>query len=180
MKKTLKPVKKKIKNILLSFYTYFWSHLFSLSANIINTAKMTVLVRSLKSCGSHLLVQFPVMITHPDCVELGDNVSFAAYVHIWGGGCVSIGNRVMVGANSSISSLTHDYNQKYMYRTLVKKAVYIGDDAWIGSNCSILPGVTIGHGAVVGAGSVVLHDIPPDTIVAGVPARVIKQWKYDE
>ena len=56
--------------------------------------------------------------------------------------------------------------------------IVIEDDAWIGMNCIILKGVTVGRGAVVGAGSVVTKDVPPWTLVAGNPARVIKELPH--
>lgn len=60
-------------------------------------------------------------------------------------------------------------------RALENKPVVIGDDVWIGCRCIILKGVEIGHGAIIAAGSVVTKSIPPGTIAAGVPARVISQ-----
>lgn len=59
-------------------------------------------------------------------------------------------------------------------RLIVEKAVVVGNDAWIGANAVLLPGVVIGEGAIVGAGSVVSHSAPPYTIVAGVPAKMIR------
>lgn len=135
-----------------------------------NEARLKRLRNALRSCGDNLSVQFPVMVTHPEMVDIGNEVSFAAYIHIWGGGTVIIGNRVMVGTHTSITSLTHDYTQKDMHVTLIRKTVIIEDDVWIGSNCVILPGVTIGRGAVIGAGSVVTRDIQPGTVAFGVPA----------
>ena len=128
----------------------------------------------LKECGVRFAVQMPVCLAQPDSIEIGDDVSFAAYVHIWGGGGVVIGSRVMVGTHTSITSLTHDHGVDPMFNTVVAKPVAIEDDVWIGSNCTIMPGVTIGRGAVIGAGSVVTHDVKPMSIVAGVPARLIK------
>jgi acetyltransferase-like isoleucine patch superfamily enzyme len=57
--------------------------------------------------------------------------------------------------------------------------VIIGDGAWIGVGSTILPGVTIGAGSVVSAGSVVRRDVPPDTLVSGVPADVVRQLPHD-
>jgi maltose O-acetyltransferase len=141
----------------------------------INKAKLSRLKSRLKSCGKELRVQFPVTITEPHLVVVGDHVSFAAYVHIWGGGGVTIGSRVMIGTHTSITSLTHDYQRDNMYETLVRRPVIIGDDAWIASNCVILPGVSIGRGVVIGAGTVVTKDIPPNSIIYGVPAQIHKE-----
>ena len=105
--------------------------------------------------------------------DIKAQISLAAFVHVWGGGGVYIGNRVMIGAHTAIASRTHDYGQDIMYYTVVRKPVTIEDDVWIGSNCVILPGIHIGEGAVVGAGSVVTRDIDAKTVVAGVPARVV-------
>lgn len=58
------------------------------------------------------------------------------------------------------------------------RPIHIHDDAWIGMNCIILKGVTVGRGAIVGAGSVVTRDVPPWTLVAGNPARVIKELPH--
>ena len=113
-------------------------------------------------------------MAQPGEVRFGNEVTIAAYVHIWGKGGVTIGNRVMIGTHVSISSLTHDYATEVMFGSLIQKAVKIEDDVWIGSNAVIMPGVVVGCGAVVGAGAVVTRDVPPRAIVVGVPARIIK------
>lgn len=133
----------------------------------------------LKSCGARLSIQAPITIEGAEHVDIGSDVSFAAYVHLWGSGGIQIGNRVMIGAHSSISSLTHDYHQLEMFKTLLKKRVVIEDDVWIGSNCVILPGITLGKGSVIGAGSVVTKDVEAFSIVVGVPARKIKSREWE-
>jgi acetyltransferase-like isoleucine patch superfamily enzyme len=130
--------------------------------------------RSLKRTGSNCHFQTPIIITGGDAVEIGSDVSIAAFVHIWGEGGVRIGNQVMIGAGTCITSRGHDYNAPRMWTSAVLKPVVIGDDVWIGTNCVILPGVTVGNGAVIGAGAVVTRDVESRAIVAGVPARVIK------
>lgn len=130
--------------------------------------------KKLKSCGERVWIQEPITIEGAEFVSLGSDVSFAAYVHLWGSGGVTIGDRVMIGAHTSISSLTHDYTSHEMFKSLVMKPVVINDDVWIGSNCVILPGIEVGKGSVIGAGSVVTKNVEPYSIVAGNPARKIK------
>jgi acetyltransferase-like isoleucine patch superfamily enzyme len=128
----------------------------------------------LKSCGSSVGFQFPIHIDQPDQVEIGSDVSFAAYVHIWGNGGVKIGDRVMIASHTAITSITHDYLADEMSSTVISKSVTISDDVWIGSHAIIMPGITIGKGAVVGAGCIVTKDVLPYTIVVGIPNRVLK------
>ena len=121
--------------------------------------------------------QMPIYISGAENVELGEKVSIAAYVHMWGQGGIKIGDRVMIGSNSSITTITHDYRRENMYQTVVKKPIAIEDDVWIGANSVILPGITIGKGAVVGAGSIVTKDVERFSIVFGCPA---KHYKFRE
>jgi maltose O-acetyltransferase len=165
----LSASKKNLTRIFLFFYSH--ERLNRAIDQALNEARLHRLRSSLKSCGHGLSVQFPITITEPQLVEMGERVSLAAYVHIWGGGEVSIGDRVMIGTHTSITSLTHDYKQKVMRNTLIRKRVIIEDDVWISSNCVILPGVKIGRGAVIGAGSVVTKNVDPHAVVFGVPAE---------
>jgi len=112
---------------------------------------------------------------------------------IWSSGNIEIGNRVLISHNVNIfDSLTHPIDAKLrhaQFREILLQGhpsdidlgecpVQIEEDAWIGANSIILRGVTIGKAAVVGAGSVVTQDVPPFTVVAGNPARIIR--KLDE
>lgn len=171
--KLLQHLGPKIKRKLL---------LLILSPSVINSAQFIInennindIKHKLGSCGMNVWIQWPVIVSSPQMVHIGNSVSIAAYVHIWGGGCVHIGDRVMIGTHTSISSLTHDYNQEKMYDTLICKPVVIDSDVWIGSNCVILPGVHINRGAVIGAGAVVIRNVQENAIMVGVPARVLKQ-----
>jgi acetyltransferase-like isoleucine patch superfamily enzyme len=90
-------------------------------------------------------------------------------------GGVNIGDRVMIGSHVAITSLTHDYTAVAMNGTSLARPIVIEDDVWLGTHCVILPGVRVGCGAVVAAGAVVTKDVPPYTVVAGVPARLLKR-----
>ncbi|MDZ7696586.1 MAG: acyltransferase [Deltaproteobacteria bacterium] len=108
---------------------------------------------------------------------LGDDVDLALGVLITTGGGVEIGDRTLVGYRTQILSSNHVIppNRGRIFSAGHENAlVKIASDAWIGANCLILPGVTIGEGAVVAGGSVVTKDIAPFTIVGGCPAGVLK------
>jgi maltose O-acetyltransferase len=132
------------------------------------------LTASLAVCGRNVVIRQPCVIEAPEKVSMGDDVSVAPYLHIWGNGTVRIGDRVMIASHVAISSATHDPDAQTMSRTRVDRPVVIGNDVWIGAHAVILPGITIGPHAVVAAGSVVLADVAPLAIVAGVPASLVR------
>lgn len=93
---------------------------------------------------------------------------------------VRIGDYVMIGPNTLITTVNHPLSPaKRRDHIGQAKPVTIGDDVWIGGSCTILPGVTIGSNVVVGAGAVVTHDVPDDSVVLGVPARVVRTIERD-
>jgi len=110
-------------------------------------------------------------------ISLGNNVDLAWGVLITTGGGVTIGDRTLVGYGTKILSANHvipKSPQKIYEAGHVYKKIEIHNDVWIGANCVILAGVSIGEGAVVAAGSVVTKDVPAFSMVGGVPAKVIK------
>lgn len=86
-----------------------------------------------------------------------------------------LGDRVAIGPRVTIL-LSSDANWSRLMEKIehVKSTVIIEDDCWLGAGCVVMPGVTIGKFSIVGAGAVVTKDVPPHSIVAGIPARVIK------
>lgn len=90
---------------------------------------------------------------------------------LWRPGGITIEDDVLVAANVQLISNNHDL---YDHQVLTCKPVVLKRNCWIGAGATILPGVTVGENAVVGAGSVVTHDVGADTVVAGNPARVVK------
>lgn len=87
---------------------------------------------------------------------------------------IKIGNNCLIGPNVGIYTTGHNLNPNDRYKAGYAKPITIGNDVWIGGHSCIVPGVTIGDGVVVAAGSVVTKDVPSLTMVAGVPAKVIK------
>lgn len=91
-------------------------------------------------------------------------------------GPVTIGSHVNLAQGVVVTALNHNFSDKSLridQQGISTRSVVISDDVWVGANAVILPGVTIGTHAVVAAGAVVTKDVPPHTVVAGVPAKVI-------
>lgn len=89
---------------------------------------------------------------------------------------VTIGSHVFIGPGCSLLTAVHPLDVQERNRGLEKALpITVGDNVWFGGNVTVLPGVTVGEGAVVGAGSVVTKDVPPHTVVAGNPARIIRR-----
>lgn len=111
-------------------------------------------------------------------ITIGENSLIGEYSVIRGQGGVSIGNRVFTSPFSQIIAVNHifnDPNVSFVDQGITAEGIVIEDDVWIGASAVITDGVTVGKGSVVAAGAVVTKDVPPHSVVAGVPARVIKQ-----
>lgn len=95
---------------------------------------------------------------------------FDAHEHI------EVGPRAMIGPHCYITDADHSYEQgkAVMDQPMRSKPVIIGEEAWMGAHVVVLPGVTVGRGAVVGANSIVNRDIPDDAVAVGAPARVVR------
>lgn len=89
---------------------------------------------------------------------------------------ITIGDRVFIGHHAVLITTNHEIGPHWQRCGGWKSApIRIEDGAWLGARVTVLPGVTIGKGAVVAAGAVVTRDVPPDTLVGGVPAKVLRQ-----
>ena len=106
-------------------------------------------------------------------IHIGKNVFINAGCKFQDQGGIFIGDNVLIGHNVVLATINHDLNPYDRHN--IYKPIHIGDRAWIGSNAVITQGVTIGEGAVVAAGAVVTKDVPPLTVVGGVPAKVLKK-----
>lgn len=148
---------------------------------ILNGLKSYYLRRVFGAKVGRRVVYYPgIWVFTGHSLTLGDDVDLAKGVLVTTGGGVSIGDRTLVGYGTSILSTNHSIPEspgRIFAAGHEKAEVTIANDVWIGANCTILPGVTIGEGAVVAAGSVVTKSVPPFTMVGGVPAREIKERK---
>ncbi len=118
-----------------------------------------------------------VLIGEHENLTIGNNSSLNAECYVGSGGEVRIGNYVMIAGRCNIITSMHGYSDwtKPMCRQTDRcGTVIIEDDVWLGTGVTVLPNVTIGRGAIVGAHAVVTKDVEPFAIVGGVPAAFIK------
>lgn len=141
------------------------------------------------SVGTNVSVGDGTIIGFGNNIHVGNNVSINYRCILNDCNAIVIGSDVLIAPGVQINTalhptalpgrLTPDWkpsSREYRWRTFAKLVV-IGDSCWIGTNATILGGVTIGDGAVVAAGAVVTKDVEPHTLVGGVPARVLKRLK---
>ena len=118
---------------------------------------------------------FPPFYT--DCgknIKVGKNVFINSCCKFQDQGGIEIGDGVLIGHNVTLATLNHDERPNFR-QNIYPKPIKIGNNVWIGSNATILQGVTIEDGAIIGANALVTKNVPKNTIVAGVPAKIIRQ-----
>lgn len=158
------------------FATVFFLPRFSLC----NKIKSALLRVTGAKIGKRVIYYSGVWINTGRNLIIGNDVDVAKGVMISTVGGVEIGDRVLLGYGTKIFSSNHDIppiGQPYPVSGKVYKKVTIEKDVWIGSSAIILPGVRIGEGALVAAGSVVTKDVEANVIVAGNPAKIIGERK---
>ncbi|MBF0235834.1 MAG: acyltransferase [Desulfamplus sp.] len=134
------------------------------------------------TCGENVELGHGFFVNYPQRLYIGSHISIGAYATINSLGGVRIGSGTISGPFLHIYSANHKYLDGKALpfdEDQILKSVDIGENVWIGGDVVILPGVTIGEGAVIGAGSVVTKDVKPGHVVAGYPAKTIKQRNMD-
>lgn len=119
-------------------------------------------------------IQIPVHINHAEFVTVGKNVYINHACSMLALGTITIEDDVLIGPKANLLSEGHplDPNNR---KAMIVKPIVIKRNAWIGAGATILPGVTVGENAVVAAGAMVNKDVPANTVVGGIPAKVIKE-----
>lgn len=120
--------------------------------------------------GSRLMT--PTTVVRGQQVKIGKRVVVMNNSLFMGAGGITIEDDVMVAANAQLISNNHDPKEHWI---ITCKPVVLKRNCWIGAGATILPGVTVGENAIVGAGAVVTKDVEPNTAVGGNPARLIKR-----
>lgn len=118
-------------------------------------------------------IEPPFYFCYGTHITIGDGTYINMNCNFVDDGLIQIGEHVLFGPAVTIATVGHPVNphmREYMYTDPVK----IEDNCWIGANVTICPGVTIGKNSVIGAGSVVIHDIPENSVAAGNPCKVIR------
>ena len=111
-------------------------------------------------------------------IRIGRDSLIGEYSIIRGQGGVTIGDRVYTSPMTQLIAVNHVYDdpqRPFIEQGITAQGIVVEDDVWLGANAVVTDGVHIGKGAVVAAGAVVTKDVPPHSVVAGVPARVIRE-----
>ena len=123
-----------------------------------------------------VIIDGEIECTAPNCVCIDDYVYIGPHAKLFGTGNIHIGKNSIIGNNVTILTTNHNYEgEELPYdSTAINKDVVIGRNVWIASFSFILPGVTVGDGAVVAGGSVVTKNVPACAVVGGNPAKILK------
>lgn len=138
--------------------------------------KGELLKKLLGTCGKSLWMEAPIHFAYGCNTHVGDHVYANFNLTVVDDGECRIGNYVMFAPNVVISTTGHPIHPSFRDKgAQFSLPVVIKDHVWIGSNVTIMPGVTIGENSVIGAGSVVTRDIPDNVVACGVPCRVMRE-----
>jgi maltose O-acetyltransferase len=134
-----------------------------------------IIAELIPNAGSNFYIEPPFFCDYGYNISCGENVYFNVNCVVLDCASVSIGSNVFFAPNVQLYTATHPLEAELRKTLESALPITIGDDCWIGGNTIILPGITIGNGVVIGAGSVVTKNIPDNVMAAGNPAKVIKK-----
>lgn len=143
--------------------------------------RKNLLKQILGSIKNNFLIEQPFICDYGYNIEIGENFYSNHNLTILDCNKVKFGDNIFIGPNCSFYCALHPLDMKTRNKGLeYAKPITVGNNVWLGGNVVVLAGVTIGNGAVIGAGSVVTKDVPDNVVVAGNPAKIIKEIKQDE
>lgn len=167
------------KKLMYLFYKVFASWLPTSQRSKFSMKVRYFFARRIAVLGRNVNIERSAFFT-PD-LRIGDNSGLGIKAEAYGP--VIIGNNVMMGPEVVFYTSGHSYDRldipMNQQGSTEVRPIIIGDDVWIGRRVIILPGVKVGDGCVIGAGAIVTRDIPPYSVVGGVPAKVIKVRKHE-
>ena len=162
---------------LYNAYTYGFNLLFGVLELLPQFLRRIFFHLIFRRLGTGGLIDYKTFFRYPHKMSIGDhsyiNHGCCFYGSSLDGVEIVIGNDVALGPHVKIFTATHDYST-YDLKD-VAASVTVEDNAWVGGGTIILPGVTIGKGAIIGAGSVVTKDVPPFSVAVGNPAKVVRE-----
>lgn len=170
-------MKRCVLMFLFSMYSYFLNLVFIILEVMPPFARWLVLKLWLKRLGKASLIDYKTYLRYPGKISIGNHVAINRGCELYASfmvsnGYIILGDHVTLSPSVKLYTIQHDYSSLNMPD--IAGPIVVGDFAWIGGDTIVLPGVTIGEGAVIGAGSLVTRDIPPYSVAVGRPAKVIK------
>ncbi|MBE9076324.1 acyltransferase [Romeria aff. gracilis LEGE 07310] len=161
-------IKRKLAKNIAKYCTY--------GESIILMEKNEHLKERLKFCGRGVVINGQVTVVCPENIVIKDNVHIGENSYLDGRGSIEIGENTHISRNFVVHSSSHNYNgTKLPYDdTYVLKPIKIDRNVWVGTHVVLVPGVSIGEGAIIGAGTVVTKEVPEFNILGSQPARTLK------
>ena len=140
------------------------------------TATRDILLRSIIGhMGREVTILSPFFCDYGSHISIGDCTYINFNLTVLDEAPVTIGSHVFIGPGCSLLTAVHPLDAQERNKGIEKALpITIGDNVWLGGNVTVLPGVSIGEGSVIGAGSVVTRSVPPHTVCAGNPARILR------
>ena len=159
----------------------FWPYLKQVGRNVNFSVGATAVCPENISIGDNVNFKIGVHIEAGQPVTIGSNTHFAPYCVLYGP--LQIGDKCAIAAHTVFASIGHSYDQPdipFVDLPARSALIVLEDNVWIGANATIIAGVRIGTGSIVGAGAVVTHNVDPYSVVGGVPARFIRNRKQED
>lgn len=167
------------KFIFYSVKNFFYSNVsVHYTAKIYRRATLRIVSAGSITIGANTeIFDYVMIMTYGGDVQIGSGCSINPFCVLYGHGNLKIGNNVLIAGGCMFIPANHIYSDRQVpinLQGITKKGIVIEDDVWIGHGCSILDGVTVKKGSIIGAGSVVTKDTEEYSISYGIPSRKIK------